>query len=273
VLYAGAITSVAAGYYTYAYDAKELHTAVKDERAKPEPALWLPVMEYYLSWRDSFEKQIKSYRDPTYDRLLPDLRPELKALGIKTLVLDLNDVLVSKQWTRQKGWSLFKRPGAQDFLFEMGQYFEVVIYTDEPSAYAMPVIQKLDKHQVIPYKLYRPETHYHEGKHVRDLSKLNRDLSQVLFISANPDAYLFQPENTLKLKPWKDDAADTTLLDLIPMLQMIALRGVRDVRDVVKAYDGEEDVAKAFKARMKKASTKTQDKPKSRGLLSIGAAK
>ena len=29
------------------------------------------------------------------------------------------------------------------------------------------------------YRLYRPETTYHNGKHVRDLSKLNRDLSQV----------------------------------------------------------------------------------------------
>ncbi len=58
--------------------------------------------------------------------------------------------------------------------------------------------------------------------------------SQVLFISANPDAYAFQPENTLKLKPWKNDASDTTLLDLLPMLQMIALKGVKDVRDVVK---------------------------------------
>jgi hypothetical protein len=29
------------------------------------------------------------------------------------------------------------------------------------------------------YRLYRPETQYHNGKHVRDLSKLNRDLSQV----------------------------------------------------------------------------------------------
>lgn len=57
---------------------------------------------------------------------------------------------------------------------------------------------------------------------------------QVLFISADPDAYAFQPENTLKLKPWKDDPSDTTLLDLMPMLQMIALKGVKDVRDVVK---------------------------------------
>jgi hypothetical protein len=28
---------------------------------------------------------------------------------------------------------------------------------------------------------------YHNGKHVRDLSKLNRDLSQVLFVSGEPD--------------------------------------------------------------------------------------
>jgi hypothetical protein len=56
---------------------------------------------------------------------------------------------------------------------------QVVIYTDEPSAYATPVINKLDKNQVVPYRLFRPETQYHEGKHVRDLSKLNRDLSQV----------------------------------------------------------------------------------------------
>ena len=31
-------------------------------------------------------KQGKAFRDPTYDRLLPDLRPEMKAMGIKTLV-------------------------------------------------------------------------------------------------------------------------------------------------------------------------------------------
>ena len=73
-------------------------------------------------------------------RLSPTPRP--------TQVLDLNDVLVSKHWTRKKGWTLYKRPGAQDFLAEMGQYFEIVIFTDEPSSYAMPVISKLDKHNV-----------------------------------------------------------------------------------------------------------------------------
>ncbi len=35
------------------------------------------------------------------------------------------------------------------------------------------------------YRLYRPETQYHNGKHVRDLSKLNRDLSQVWCVRAD----------------------------------------------------------------------------------------
>lgn len=39
--------------------------------------------------------------------------------------------------------------------------------------------------------------------------------------AANPDAYSFQPENALKLKPWDHSTQDTTLLDLIPFLQMV----------------------------------------------------
>jgi len=34
---------------------------------------------------------------------------------------------------------------------------------------------------------------------VRDLSKLNRDLSNVLLITADPDAYYLQPDNAIKV--------------------------------------------------------------------------
>lgn len=36
-----------------------------------------------------------------------------RACRVKTLVLDLDDVLVHKEWTRQMGWKIFKRPGVQ----------------------------------------------------------------------------------------------------------------------------------------------------------------
>lgn len=67
----------------------------------------------------------------------------------------------------------------QDFIGEMGGYYELVIFTDSPATYAEPIISKLDPTRCVLYRLYRPETQYHNGKHVRDLSKLNRDLSQV----------------------------------------------------------------------------------------------
>lgn len=41
---------------------------------------------------------MKKYADPPSDRLLPDLPPH--ARHIKTLVLDLDDVLVHSDWTR-----------------------------------------------------------------------------------------------------------------------------------------------------------------------------
>jgi import inner membrane translocase subunit TIM50 len=49
--------------------------------------------------------QIREYTDPTCDALLPDLAPEVRG-HVKTLVLDLEDVLVHKEWTRAKGWQV-----------------------------------------------------------------------------------------------------------------------------------------------------------------------
>ena len=52
---------------------------------------------------------------------------------------------------------------------------------------------------MIQFRLYRDSTQYIDGKHVRDLSKLNRDLSKVLLVSADPDAWTLQPENAVKV--------------------------------------------------------------------------
>ena len=49
-------------------------------------------------------------------------------------------------------------------------------------------------------RLYRDSTLYKDGKHVRDLSKLNRDLGKVLLVACDPDAYHLQPENTIKVR-------------------------------------------------------------------------
>ncbi|KAG2500894.1 hypothetical protein HYH03_001653 [Edaphochlamys debaryana] len=264
-----AAVSATAGYYTYAYTSDELRKILKETRADLKPddfgtKMWCDGMARYLLFRINMEQRIKDFTDPSTDKLLPELPPQLRG-NVITLVLDLDDLLVWKEWTRNKGWSIYKRPGAADFLLELGQYFEVVVYTDEPATYTDPILNKLDPHRIVPYRLYRTDTQYHNGHHVRDLAKLNRDLSHVLFISAKPEAWEFQPENTLKLRPWKGETGDTGLIDLIPFLQFLATHRVKDVRDVVRSYDGVEDIPAAFKARLAEAAA--HQRQQKRGLL------
>ena len=42
----------------------------------------------------------------------------------RTLVLDLDDVLIKSDWNRERGWRVFKRPGVEAFLKHMAQFYE-----------------------------------------------------------------------------------------------------------------------------------------------------
>ena len=274
-----ATLGAAAAYYTYFYTPREIDGIIQQARSSggggaeaaaaplpPWTAAWADVLEWYVDVRRGVEGKVREFTDPSYDRLLPDLPAHLRGHVI-TLVLDLDDLLVYKEWTRQKGWSIYKRPGVQDFLLTLAQYYEVVVFTDEPATYADPILNKLDPHKAISFRLYRTDTQYHNGKHVRDLSKLNRDLTHVLMLSAKPEAYEFQPENALKLQAWKGQVGDTQLIDLLPFLQFLATRRIRDVREVVKAYDGVEDIPGAFRARLAVASTHQKQQQPRLGFL------
>lgn len=85
-------------------------------------------------------------------------------------------------------------------------------------------------------------------------------------ISAKPDAWALQPENTIKLTPWKKDPGDTLLLDLLPFLQYLATHYLPDVRNVVQAYEGK-DIPSTFKERMKHMGEEQQRFSRNRGLL------
>lgn len=54
---------------------------------------------------------------------------------------------------------------------------------------------------------------------LQDLSKLNRDPSHILYVSGHALESSLQPENCVPVKPWKLEADDTALLDLIPFLE------------------------------------------------------
>jgi import inner membrane translocase subunit TIM50 len=136
---------------------------------------------------------------------------------------------------------------------------------------------------------------------VRNLQYLNRDLSKVLLITASADAYHLQPDNAIKarcpalclrthawslkgctppfmednehvcaaacaqLKPWKLDAGDTALLDLLPLLEQIFRTNVADVRAVVRSFEGQ-DIPSAFRERMLRLQQQQKQQERRAGL-------
>jgi hypothetical protein len=64
------------------------------------PQQWVSLMSWYLEKRKNILEEMKKYADPPSDKLLPDLPPH--ARHIKTLVLDLDDVLVHSDWSRAR---------------------------------------------------------------------------------------------------------------------------------------------------------------------------
>jgi RNA polymerase II subunit A small phosphatase-like protein len=120
-----------------------------------------------------------------------------------------------------------KRPGVDEFLLEMAKHYEIVIYTASLNKYADPLLDLLDPHRVIRARLFRESCVYYQGNYVKDLSLLDRDLSQAIIIDNSPSSYVFHPENAIDCSSFIDDPADREL-DQIGAF----LAGIKDTRDV-----------------------------------------
>ncbi|KAG0518771.1 hypothetical protein BDA96_09G205500 [Sorghum bicolor] len=276
---AGAIGGV--GYASCAYSLNEVAEKTREFRKNPAPlipedastlekykamvystAMKVPVsaIELYLDIRSTIEDHVRGFTEPTSDKLLPDLLPQDQ--HVFTLVLDLNETLVYSDWQRERGWRTFKRPGVDAFLEHMSKLYEVVVYSDQPPMYVEPVFERLNSRGTISHRLSRPATKYVDGKHYRDLSKLNRNPAQVIYLSAHALESCLQHDNCVQIKPFKlEDKYDTQLLDLIPFLEYVAMARPSDIRTVLASYQGH-DVAAEFIERSKEHQRRMQEQSK-----------
>eukprot|EP01094_Clydonella_sp_ATCC50884_P015542 TRINITY_DN26135_c0_g1_i1.p1 TRINITY_DN26135_c0_g1~~TRINITY_DN26135_c0_g1_i1.p1 ORF type:complete len:310 (+),score=65.95 TRINITY_DN26135_c0_g1_i1:131-931(+) len=167
--------------------------------------------------------------------LLPPLTSDMA--DRKCLVLDLDETLVHSSFKPIANADfiipveieehvhqvyVLKRPEVDKFMEEMGKIYEVVVFTASLSKYADPVLDLLDKHQVVRHRLFREHCHNHKGTYVKDLSQMGRELKNTIIIDNSPASYLFHPENAVPIESWFDDPADRDLLELIPFLQECA---------------------------------------------------
>ncbi|KAL4426656.1 hypothetical protein ABPG77_004712 [Micractinium sp. CCAP 211/92] len=154
----------------------------------------------------------------------PVLGPQLpQDVGKKCLVLDLDETLVHSSFKpvpqpdyiipveiegRIVDVYVLKRPFVDHFLRAVGSRFEVVVFTASLGKYADPLLDLLDKANVVRWRLFREACYPYEGSYVKDLQCLGRDLGQTIIVDNSPHSYMFQPENALPIGTFIDDMQD-----------------------------------------------------------------
>jgi len=179
-------------------------------------------------------------------------------IGRKTLVLDLDETLVHSSFRHVATADIVieveiegnlhkvyvrKRPGVDEFLLKTAELYEIVIYTASMSKYANPLVDELDIHGVCHWRLFREACTRMSSGYAKDLSRLGRDLKDVIIIDNSPVCYSLQPDNAIPIQTWRDDPSDRELLDLIPILQ--SLKDVDNIpqvlRQIIWTPDDEDD--------------------------------
>ncbi|EEH36320.1 import inner membrane translocase subunit tim-50 [Paracoccidioides lutzii Pb01] len=210
-------------------------TEEEEKQHKDSPSGW-GFKLFFDRIKARFADITSYYKDPAFEKLLPDDDPMMRQPY--TLVLSLEDLLVHSEWTREHGYRVAKRPGVDYFLRYLNQYYELVLFTSVPSMMADQVLRKLDPYRIIRWVLFREATKYEDGEHVKDLSYLNRDLSKVILVDTHAPHAKRQPENAIILDKWKGNPRDKELVALIPFLEYVAGMGIEDVRPVLKSFEG-----------------------------------
>ena len=173
----------------------------------------------------------------------------LEYMNKKTLILDLDETLVHST-TSSLGKSdiildvdfegilyniyVLIRPGAENFIKNLSNFFEIVVFTASLSKYASPVLDKLDKDKNIKYRLYREHCTFMNGIYIKELKRLNRDLKDVIIVDNSPLAYAFNMENGLPIKSWYEDKSDNELDLIFHLLKFLSK--VDDVRDYIGLF-------------------------------------
>lgn len=167
--------------------------------------------------------------------------------GKKTLVLDLDETLVHSSFQPVPVTAFIvpielenvlykiyvaKRPGVEEFIDFCAELYEVVIFTASLEKYADPLLDQIDPQRKCFWRLCREACLLWQGNYIKDLSKLGRELKNVLIVDNSPASSILQPDNAIPIRTWFDDPDDRELYELMPILK--ALSRVENIQAVMR---------------------------------------
>jgi CTD small phosphatase-like protein 2 len=217
-------------FYLSKIQTTQINTLIEYYKKKINQNLYQTINNNNKIYKTSTYKQ-NQYSNKHNIMNIPYLSNKKDPKKYFTLVLDLDETLISYQ-KDEYGRGLIKtRPNLNLFLSEINKIYELIIFTAGTQEYADPILNIIDqKNCFFEKRLYRQHAIIIDNGFVKDLSLLGRDLKKVIIIDNNPLNYELQKENGIFIKSFYGEKDDNVLLELIPILKKIALKKDNDVR-------------------------------------------
>ena len=171
-----------------------------------------------------------------YKKLLIPSVPYIKSSLTKKYCLALDmDETISHNITFDFGNYFILRPKVINFLINISQFYEIIIFTSSMKSYADNILNKIDKeNKFFSYRLYNKHTDIIKGKTIKDISKIGRNLKQIVLVDNDKSNALYK-ENFIHIKSWHYDIFDNEIEKIQNILIEIANDNeCDDIRNLIK---------------------------------------
>jgi len=209
------------------------------------------ALERFVNW--IHDNTVASWNEnflPDDEPLLPDYVESAAYPGAGSgaepppaLILDVENTLIGQTYDAKYGWRYVKRPGLDNFITKMAQYYEIVLISEE---FNIDVLEAIDPNHCC-HKKGQQAMEVRNGIFMKRLDLANRPLSKVILIDDSPECAQLFPRNTLFIKPFLDvhDKDDTALDDLLALLMALQHERVDDYRDCFDKLSPRHDAEEA----------------------------
>ena len=159
---------------------------------------------------------------------IPYIKEEMSKNKKFCLVLDIDET-ISHLVKLPFGSYFLIRPGVIELLKELYHYYEIDIFTAALQHYADNILDKLDKkNEYISYRLYRYHCSWEEGKSIKKLELMGRDLTKVVFVDDIERNAKYNMKNLILVSKWSDNIYDEEIINIKNKLKIIAENGKYD---------------------------------------------
>lgn len=133
------------------------------------------------------------------------------------LVLDLMGTLIWIQNSKENN-QIIIRPFAQNFIENMSNYFELILFSEEPIKFNEWILKVIDPLQHIKSSYSQKDCVKLNGCNVKDLKTIGMNLSNTIMIDDNIKNFHFQPQNGILIRKWTGEEDDRVLKSIQQIL-------------------------------------------------------